>query len=158
MKIMREDTRMFAFEFFQNCPFWTYIKDISTFIFLVHAHSSWFIFSLHLVRGPKTLQIDFFKGSYRKSQTMKSDHGKRPSSMVQRHGPWYKPALHVCKCWVLGYVSLSYYITPWSRVSTWLYNFIHLECQIGCEVDSLKLEFRPDFTTSPIEKVEKVET
>ena len=41
---------------FQNPPF----PDIYNH-FLVHGHSSWCTFRLHLVKGPKTLQIDFLR-------------------------------------------------------------------------------------------------
>ena len=47
--------------FFQNCLFFgIYQKKINTFVFLVHGHSSWSIFGLHLVRGPKALCIGIF--------------------------------------------------------------------------------------------------
>ena len=45
----------FSFFSFQNCPFWAYVKNIITFTFLVHGHSSRSTFGLHLVRGPKVL-------------------------------------------------------------------------------------------------------
>ena len=57
--------------------------------FLVHGHSSWFTFGLHLVRDPKASWIVLF---FKKKK--KSDHGKRPSSMVRLHRPWCKPALN----------------------------------------------------------------
>ena len=41
--------------YFQNFPFWTYILKSHHIRFLVHGHSSWSTFSLHLVRGPKAL-------------------------------------------------------------------------------------------------------
>ena len=52
----REDKRMVQLECFQNYPFWTFFfLEISTVIFLMHGHSSWPTFGLHLVRCPKTL-------------------------------------------------------------------------------------------------------
>ena len=59
----REDKRMVELDFFlfQNCPFWTYImkeKKNPHIHFLVHSHSSWYKFGLHLVRDPKALWID----------------------------------------------------------------------------------------------------
>ena len=56
----REDKRLDKLNFFQNCPFWTYIEKNQHIHFLVHGHLCWFTFSLHLVRGPKALYIDFF--------------------------------------------------------------------------------------------------
>ena len=86
-----EDERMIKLDFFQNCPFWTYIKNINTFTFCVHGHSSWPTLSLHLVKGPKTLEIIIF----REIRPWKLDHQvgpwkKRPSSMVRLHGSWCK--------------------------------------------------------------------
>ena len=45
---------------FQNCHFWAYVKKKCNH-FLLHGHSSWSTFGLHLVRAQKTLWIDFFK-------------------------------------------------------------------------------------------------
>jgi hypothetical protein len=59
--------------------------------FLVHGHSSWFTFGLHLVRGAKSLDIDFLEKLDHESWTMKSDDRKRPSTMIRLHGPWCKP-------------------------------------------------------------------
>ena len=42
---------------------------------------------------PKGFVNCFFKIWNHGTWTMKSDHEKRPSSMVQLHGPWCKPAL-----------------------------------------------------------------
>ena len=78
----------------QNYPFWTYFKQKFAHIhFLVHGHSSWSTFTLHLVWDAKTLLNWFVKKSDHGCWIMKSNHGKRPSSMIQPHGPWYKPAL-----------------------------------------------------------------
>jgi hypothetical protein len=58
-----EDKRMFKFEFFSQLPFLGIYerKKIRIFSFVVHGHSSGSAFGLHLVRGPKALQIDFLK-------------------------------------------------------------------------------------------------
>ena len=55
-------------------------------VLLVHI---WFTSS----EGPKGFVNFFFKKSGHGSWTIKSDHGKMPSSMVQLHGPWCKLAL-----------------------------------------------------------------
>ena len=69
----------------QNCPFFIIYLKNQHIHFLVHDHSSWSTFGLHLVRCPKALQIDFlFK---------KLDCVKMPSSMIRLHGPWRKPTL-----------------------------------------------------------------
>ena len=64
----REDKRMvklFFNFFFQNYPYWAYMKKKSKknqhVWFLVHGHSSWSTFSLHLVRAPKALLIVFLR-------------------------------------------------------------------------------------------------
>ena len=44
---------------FQTTPFWNCILKYKHVHFLVHGHSSWSTFNLHLVRGPKALEIDF---------------------------------------------------------------------------------------------------
>jgi hypothetical protein len=103
--------------FFQNCPFWgVYIYILNQHIhFLVHGHSSWSTFDLHLVKVLKTLYIDLLRNQTMKvgpwnwimkvgpwnqttkvgpwNRTMESDHGKGPSSVVRRHGAWCKGAL-----------------------------------------------------------------
>ena len=62
MKTSEEKAREYSnlIFFFKTTIFGHILKKISTFIFLVHGHSSWSTFGLHLVRGPKALQIDFF--------------------------------------------------------------------------------------------------
>ena len=52
----REDKRLVNMEFFSlNLPFLGIFKKNQHIHFLVHGHSSWSMFGLHLVRGPKTL-------------------------------------------------------------------------------------------------------
>ena len=72
----------------QNCLLGTYIKNIIAFTFwcmaiLLDPHS------VHTQWGAQKL----CKLTFLRNQTMKLDHGKRPSSMVRLHGPWCKPAL-----------------------------------------------------------------
>ena len=69
---------------FQNYPFWTYIEKKST-------HSlfgAWSFLLVHIQftprEKPKGFVIWFFKKPNHGSWTIKSDHGKMPSSMV--HG------------------------------------------------------------------------
>ena len=57
--------------FFQNCP-----KN-QRLHFLVHGHSSWSTFGLHLGRGPNLLKLMFYEVG-----PWKWDHWLRPSSMV----------------------------------------------------------------------------
>ena len=45
--------------------------------------------------GPNGFANFFSKKSDDGSWTIKSDYGKRPSSMVRLHGPWCKLALNV---------------------------------------------------------------
>ena len=54
--------------------------------FLVHGHSSWSSFGLHLMRGPKALYIEILRNWTK---------DKRPSSMAQLHGPQCKPTLTI---------------------------------------------------------------
>ena len=62
----REDKRMVQLEIFSRLAFLgIFGKKPNTFA-LGHGHSSWSTFTVHLVRGPKALQIDFLK---------KVDHG-----------------------------------------------------------------------------------
>ena len=54
----RKDKRMvklYFILFFQNFLIWAYIFLNQHIHFLVHGHSAWSTFGLHLVRGPKTL-------------------------------------------------------------------------------------------------------
>ena len=53
-KRQENDQTLFCFK----CLFWAYLKKNQHFHFLVHGHSSWSTFGLHLVRGPKALYID----------------------------------------------------------------------------------------------------
>ena len=67
-----EDKRMVKPDFyllFQNYPLWAHSL-------LMHGHSSWSTFGLHLVRCPKALW--FLK---------ESNHGEGPSSMIRFHAP-----------------------------------------------------------------------
>ena len=57
------------------------LKKIQHIHFLLHGHFSWFMFVLGLVRGPKTLRMQFFGKSDHISVAMKCDHGKMPSNM-----------------------------------------------------------------------------
>jgi hypothetical protein len=77
------------FLFFQNYPFWTCgWKKTSTLTFLVHGYSSWSTFGLHLVRGPNTLYIDFWRNRIievgQSSRTMEKAifHGPTSCSMM----------------------------------------------------------------------------
>ena len=45
--------------FFSILTFWAYTKKNQHIHFLVHGLSSWSTYGLHLVRGPKALQIVF---------------------------------------------------------------------------------------------------
>ena len=52
----REDKRMVKLEFFFKTTLFGHILQKNQHIhFLVHGHSSWSTFGLHLVRGPKAL-------------------------------------------------------------------------------------------------------
>ena len=52
----RERSNLIVLIFFQNCIFWAYFKKKNQHIhLLVHGHSSWSTFGLHLVRDPKAL-------------------------------------------------------------------------------------------------------
>ena len=51
----REDKRMVKLEFFSKQLFWGIYKKKSTHSLLVHGHTSWSTFGLHLVRDPKAL-------------------------------------------------------------------------------------------------------
>ena len=55
MKIRKEKKNESNLNFFQNCLFWTYNKKNQHIHFLMHGHSSWSTFGIHLVRGPKAL-------------------------------------------------------------------------------------------------------
>ena len=76
----REDKRLVKLVF---CPskiaLWTYIKKIQYIHFSVHGHSSWSTFDFTPSWGTK-----HFKKPNHGSWTIKSDHGRRPSSI---HGP-----------------------------------------------------------------------
>ena len=75
---VQEKTREWSdLNYFQNCPFWTYIKKNQHIQFLVHDHSSWSTFSLHLVKGPRLSKL-IFKKSDHGSWTIDSDHWRRP--------------------------------------------------------------------------------
>ena len=83
----REDKIMIILEFFlllKISLFGHILKELPHSL-LVHNHSSWSTFSLHLVRGPKA----FFKKLF--FRTTKVGLVKSPSFMVQPHGPWCKP-------------------------------------------------------------------
>ena len=91
----REDNKIVKLEFLElsNYPLWAYLKKkINTFTF-----DAWPFMLLHIwftpSEGPKDFVNRFFKKSDCGFWTIKSDHGKRPSSMVRFHGPWCKPAL-----------------------------------------------------------------
>jgi hypothetical protein len=91
----KEDKRMVKLAFFQNCHFWTRplypLESPSKKLrihFLVHGGSSWSTFGLHLVRAHRLCQLIFSK-----NRIMKSDHEKKPPSMVRLHGPSCKPTL-----------------------------------------------------------------
>ena len=81
---------LFCLFYFQNCPFWTYNKRINTFIFWCMVHI-WFTPS----EGPleRLCQFICLKKSDHGSWTVKSDHGKRPSSKHWLRGPWCRLAL-----------------------------------------------------------------
>ena len=51
----REDKRMVKLEKKFETVLFGYVFKKLAHLFLVHGHSSWFTFSLHLVKGPKTL-------------------------------------------------------------------------------------------------------
>ena len=72
---------------------------------LVHGHSSWSTFGLHLVRGPK----GFCKLIFKETRPWMLDH--------QFHGPWCKPAL------IYMYVGVIWFVFPCSptspNISTW---------------------------------------
>ena len=70
-------------EVFTNFPLWTCIKKNQHNHFWVHGHSSWSIFYLHLVRGPKAL-IDVLR---------KSDHGSW--TMEKGHLSWSDLTVHI---------------------------------------------------------------
>jgi hypothetical protein len=70
------------------------------------AHSllgAWLTLLVHIrftpSEGPKGFVNLFFK---------KSDHGKRPSSIVQLHGPWFKPTLSV-GCHLELHIAITFY-------------------------------------------------
>ena len=82
---------------FPKLHFLGHILKICTFIFMC------MIIPLgpHLVQtycseGPKNFVKWFCKKLDHGSWTIKSDHGKKPSSMVRLHGPWCRPALSIC--------------------------------------------------------------
>ena len=82
-----------SFFFSSKLPFLDMDSKTQHIHFLVHGHSSWSTFGLHLVRGPKALQIDFLRNQTLEvgpwSQTMeKSSH-----FMVWLHCPWCKPVM-----------------------------------------------------------------
>ena len=78
---------------------------------------SWSTFDLHLVRGPnKCFKNWFFKRLDHGSWTMKSDHGKRPSSMVWLHGPWCKPALRQSCKWCTCDLSCFMCMSPFFHI------------------------------------------
>ena len=87
----REDWRMIKLEllfFLSKMPFLGHIllNKNRHIHFLVHGHSSWSTYGVHLVRGPR-LQNQFVKKSDHGSWTMNSNHWKRSSSMVWLRGP-----------------------------------------------------------------------
>ena len=77
--------------FFQNCPFWTCIEKISTFTF-----GAWPFLFIHIRFTPSKRPKGFVNWWFTKSDhgcwTIKSDNGKKPSSMVWFHDPWCKAA------------------------------------------------------------------
>ena len=89
----REWSNLILF-FFQNCPFWADITNISTFTFGGWSFS-WSTFSSQPSEGPKGFVDWVSKKSDHGCWAIKLDHEKRPSSMVWFHGPWCKPALKV---------------------------------------------------------------
>ena len=63
---------------------------------MVHGHSSWSTFALHLVKGPRlSILISWEVGPW------KLDHWKRPSSMIRLHGPFVKWPLVVLECYAM---------------------------------------------------------
>ena len=89
----REDKRMVNHDliwlFFKTAFFGHILKKISTFTFWcmvipLGPHS------IYTMRSPNLCKLIFTKKSDHERWTMKSDHGKRPSSLVQPHGPWCK--------------------------------------------------------------------
>jgi hypothetical protein len=47
--------------FFIDSPFWICIKKTSIIHFLVHGHSSWFIFGVNLMRDPRLSKQIFYE-------------------------------------------------------------------------------------------------
>ena len=78
--------------FFQKCPFWTYIKKSTHSLF-----GAWSFLLVHIQFTPSEGLEAFVNWSFKKSDhgiwAMKSDHRKRPSSMVRLHNTWCKPTL-----------------------------------------------------------------
>ena len=78
----------------KNYPFWTYITKTTQSLFgarsflLIHIQ-------FRPSEGPKCIVNWYLKKSDHGNWIIKSDHGKKPSSMVQLHGPWCKPTLNV---------------------------------------------------------------
>ena len=84
-KMKTREWSTFFFFFFQKCSFWTYIKK--------QAHSlfgAWSFLLVHFQFTPSEGSKDFDNWFL-----TKSDHGKRPSSMVWLHGPWCSPTLRI---------------------------------------------------------------
>ena len=79
------------FFFFQNCPFWTYVWEENQHVhFSMHGYSSWSTFGLHLMRGPNTLYVDFWK-----NRIIEVGQSGRTMERAIFHGPWCKPTLCV---------------------------------------------------------------
>ena len=86
-----------------------HILQIQHICFMVHGHSSWSTFGLHLVRVQRLCKL-----IRKQIGPWKLDHHvgprKRPSSMVWLHGPWCKPALSLLKLdmfWKFGVIPSS---------------------------------------------------
>ena len=69
---------------------------------------AWSFFLVYILftpsEGPKGFENWFFKKSDHESWTIKLDRGKRPSSMVRLHGPWWKPDV----IWIMSCISYIY--------------------------------------------------
>ena len=84
----REWSNLILFPF-KTAFFWHILKKISTFTF-----GAWSFLLVHLWFTPSEEPKGFVKLIFFiKIKPWKSDHGERPSSMVQVHGPWCKLAL-----------------------------------------------------------------
>ena len=77
----------FDFLFLSKLPFLGIYLKKSAHSFLVHGHSSWSTFNLHLLRGPKALEVYFLR-----NWTMDVELSSR--TMEKGHFPWSDFMVH----------------------------------------------------------------